>query len=127
MNGTQWRLVGATTCWSALAVSGFGIDNPPVLYPDVIGVLSVLAGLSTLGLLLQPENGFIYRWGGTVAVGALTATFLSLVFGAFRANEPNVAWIVFALASITGLLAVLYAWWWLSEIKAWHTANRFTP
>lgn len=101
---------------------GLGIDLVPGLWPLVFS----LAGITTIGWALWPENYILYRVSGVAAISALVARAVNAVYVAVEAFGP-LGDLSFTLAqagvriSLFLMLSVLvsYTWSVVWERFAW--------
>lgn len=101
-----------------------GISNTRRWHPDVVGMFCLLTAAITLVVVLQPRNIWAYRYGGTVAIGALLLRTVSVFMGLFLYVDKDALWISLSGGATTAMICGLYWYWWLHDVKAWHEGHK---
>jgi hypothetical protein len=119
----RWQLGGICFCWAVVAIANIGIEHAR-WYPDVTAGFSVASALCAAALAFRPSFDFAYRWGGVMAVGALTLRCVTIVSTEIRAEGNDYLFLAIVQLAINVLLGALYADWWLTDVKDWHILHR---
>lgn len=117
------RLGGICVCWSVIAFANFGIEHAR-WYPDATAWFAIASAVCTAVLAAKPAAEVAYRFGGVLALGTLTLRCATIISTELRAESRDLVWLATVQFAINVLLALLYADWWLSDVKDWHRAHR---
>jgi hypothetical protein len=120
----RWRLAGGAACWAIVGVTNLVASWTWEWYPSLVGILALACAACTAVLALRPAAEWAYRWGGTLAVGALAMRAVAVIETELRVENPDFVWVMLGQMAITALLAGTYAWSWLHDVKTWHRAHR---
>jgi hypothetical protein len=120
----RWQLAIICLCWTVVSLANFGIENAR-WYADATGVLALGSAACMAFLAWRPTNEFAYRWGGALVVGALTLRVVTIIATEiYNDTTLDDLWLAIVQMALIGLLGVLYADWWLTDLKDWHLAHR---
>lgn len=119
----RWQLAGISLCWIIIAVANIGVENAR-WYADVTAGFSLSGAVCAVILAFRPTNEVAYRWGGVLAVGALTARCATIISSEIRNDSNDYLWLAIVQIALNVLLGALYADWWLTDLKDWHAAHR---
>jgi hypothetical protein len=112
-------------CFFVIAVANAALTGSAARwFPDVVAALSFVAALLIIWLCVDPGSTIAYRFGGTMAFGALLFRVVSVGAGFLQGDEIDAVPLAIGNAALTLMLIVLYGRWWLDDVKAWHQRSR---
>jgi hypothetical protein len=122
MTDTGMRIVLGiiSLCFLVIAVANAVLSGTSRWFPDVVAVLSFVAAILIVWLCVDPSSTVAYRFGGTMAFGALLFRVVSVGAGFVQTGEVDAVPLAIGNAALTLMLIVLYGRWWLEDVKAWH-------
>jgi hypothetical protein len=111
-------------CFLIIAVANAALSGDARWFPDVVATLSFVAAILIIWLCIDPSSTVAYRFGGTMAFGALLFRVVSVGAGFVQGDQVDAVALAIGNAALTLMLIVLYGRWWLYDVKAWHRRDR---
>lgn len=118
-------LVVLSLCWAATGAAYLGVSDARRWHPEFVALLSIAACVLTVALAINPRWELAYRLAGTFAIGTLLFRLASVTYGIFLLGDGDAIWVSLSGVATTAMLLVLYAHWWLHEVKSWHRTCRW--